>query len=84
MKMLVRQAGDRSSSCPLRITERNFAYLQEQVGAKEYHVFVPGTYESKMTYRPEHIYMGGMLRQAEFSISHTDASRVSAIVGAKR
>jgi len=85
LKMLVRQAGDRIIVMPgCGITERNFAYLQEQVGAKEYHVFVPGTYESKMTYRPEHIYMGGMLRQAEFSISHTDASRVSAIVGAKR
>ena len=85
LKMLVRQAGDRIIVMPgCGITERNFVYLQQQVGAKEYHVFVPGAYESKMTYRPEHIYMGGMLRQAEFSISHTDPSRVGAIVGAKR
>ena len=84
LKMLVKQAGDRIIVMPgCGITERNFAYLQQQVQAKEYHVFVPGACESRMTYRPEHIYMGGMLRQAEFSISHTDSNRVSTIVGAK-
>ena len=77
---LVKQAGDRIIVMPgCGITERNFAFLDSKVGAKEYHVFVPGTFESKMTYRPEHIYMGGMLRQAEFSISHTDQNRVHAV-----
>ncbi|MDT4761569.1 copper homeostasis protein CutC [Sphaerochaeta sp. PS] len=77
---LVRQAGDRIIVMPgCGITERNFAYLDSKVKAKEYHVFLPGTTESRMTYRPEHIYMGGMLRQAEFSISHTDTDRVGTI-----
>lgn len=77
---LVKQAGDRIIIMPgCGITERNFAFLDSKVGAKEYHVFVPGTTESKMTYRPDHIYMGGMLRQAEFSISHTDLGRVRSV-----
>ena len=74
---LVKQAGDRIIIMPgCGITERNFAFLDSKVGAKEYHVFLPGTTESKMTYRPDHIYMGGMLKQPEFAISHTDLSRV--------
>ncbi len=77
---LVKQAGDRIIIMPgCGITERNFAFLDSKVKAKEYHVFVPGTTESKMTYRPDHIYMGGMLRQAEFAISHTDQNRVSTV-----
>ncbi|MDY0290343.1 MAG: copper homeostasis protein CutC [Sphaerochaeta sp.] len=77
---LVKQAGDRIIVMPgCGITERNFAFLDSKVKAKEYHVFVPGTTESKMTYRPDHIYMGGMLRQAEFAISHTDQNRVSTV-----
>ena len=77
---LVKQAGDRIIIMPgCGITERNFAFLDSKVKAKEYHVFVPGTTESKMTYRPDHIYMGGVLRQAEFAISHTDLGRVQTV-----
>ena len=77
---LVEQAGDRIIIMPgCGITERNFAYLHDKIGAKEYHVFLPGNSESKMTYRPDHIYMGGMLRQTEFSISHTEINRVNTI-----
>ena len=37
LKKLVQQAGDRIIVMPgAGITERNFAHLQEQVGAKEY------------------------------------------------
>ena len=77
---LVKQAGDRIIVMPgCGITERNFAFLDSKVAAKEYHVFLPGTTESRMTYRPDHIYMGGMLRQAEFAVSHTDLSRVKSV-----
>jgi copper homeostasis protein len=85
LKNLIREAGDRIIIMPgCGISERNFAFIKEQLGAKEYHVFLPGTHESRMTYRPDYIYMGGMLRQTEFSISCTDRGRVSSIVGAKR
>ncbi len=84
LKKLVQQAGDRIIVMPgAGITERNFAHLQEQVGAKEYHVFVPAPTESRMQYRPGHIYMGGLLRQPEFDIFHTDPERVSTIVSMK-
>jgi copper homeostasis protein len=80
LRSLVEQAGDKIIVMPgCGITERNFASIHQQVGAKEYHVFLPGTYESSMAFRPDHIYMGGMLRQPEFSISHTDPARVKTI-----
>jgi copper homeostasis protein len=82
LKDLVLQAGDRITVMPgCGISERNFSYIRSVVHAREYHIFVPGEYDSKMTYRPKNIYMGGVLRQPEFLISHTDASRVRAIAG---
>jgi len=84
LKELVEQAGDRIVVMPgCGITEKNFEYLASVVGAKEYHVFLPKEYESKMTYRPGTIYMGGMLRQPEFLINHTDAQRVKTIIEIK-
>lgn len=74
---LVQQAGDRIVVMPgCGITERNFPSLHEKIKAREYHVFLPKEFRSRMEYHPGHIYMGGMLRQSEFSVSHTDASRV--------
>lgn len=78
---LVKKAGDRIIIMPgCGISERNFKYLDEKINAKEYHVFLPKEISSKMEYRPSHIYMGGLLRQPEFSIFHTDNERVSNIV----
>lgn len=84
LRELVQQAGDRIIVMPgAGITERNFAYLHQQVGAKEYHIFVPSAVQSKMEYRPGHIYMGGLLRQPEFDLFHTDAKRVETFVTMK-
>ena len=84
LKRLVDQAQDRIIVMPgAGISERNFAYVHEQVGASEYHVFVPAPVESKMQYRPGHIYMGGLLRQPEFDIFHTDEQRVNTFVEMK-
>ena len=75
---LVKRAGDRIIVMPgCGITERNFAFIQEQVQAKEYHLFLPSKRESKMVYRPDHIYMGGLLRQDEFTISQADEQRIA-------
>lgn len=80
LRDLVIQAGDRIIVMPGNgISERNFAHVHSVIGAKEYHVFLPKTVESKMRYRPDHIYMGGMLRQPEFLLSHTDTERVEHI-----
>ncbi len=83
---LVRKAGKRIIVMPgCGITERNFRRLHEKIGASEYHVHLPGEEPSRMTFHPGHIYMGGLLRQSEFSISQTDSLRVGEIVSmAKR
>ena len=84
LKKLVDQGRERIIVMPgAGISERSFAYVHEMVGASEYHVFVPAPVESKMQYRPGHIYMGGLLRQPEFDIFHTDEQRVNTFVEMK-
>jgi copper homeostasis protein len=84
LRDLVHQAGERIVVMPgCGITEKNFSYIQSVVQAKEYHVLVSKEHDSRMTYRPGNIYMGGLLRQPEFLITHTDEDRVRTIVGEK-
>ena len=81
LKALVEQAGDRIVVMPgCGIKERNFRKLDSIIGAKEYHMSLNGTCESRMRFHPGHIYMGGMLRQSEFTLSCTDEERVRAVV----
>ena len=77
---LVKIAGDRIIVMPgCGITERNFKKIHERIGAREYHVHLPMEEASKMEYHPGHIYMGGLLRQSEFTIAHTDERRVKTV-----
>lgn len=79
---LVKRAGDRIIVMPgCGISERNFAKMKKIIGAKEYHVFLPSEIPSAMQYHPDHIYMGGVLRQSEFTLSQTNASRVGYVKG---
>ena len=78
---LVKLAGDRIIVMPgCGITERNFDRIRRQIGAKEYHVHLPGAEKSMMEFHPGHIYMGGLLRQSEFTITHTDPARVRSVL----
>ncbi len=80
LRDLVIQAGERIIIMPgSGINERNFAHIHSLIHAKEYHLSLLKVIESKMKYRPDHIYMGGMLRQPEFLLTHTDAARVEKI-----
>ena len=82
LEELVKIAGDRIIVMPgCGITERNFPKLQEKIKAKEYHIYLPREINSKMVYHPGHIYMGGLLRQSEFTITHTSSQRVSQVMG---
>lgn len=82
---LVKRAGNRIIVMPgCGITERNFGKMKKIIGAKEYHVFLPEEQPSRMQYHPEHIYMGGLLRQSEFTLSQTASARVSNIVSMAR
>lgn len=77
---LVKLAGDRIIIMPgCGISERNFENIREKIGAREYHVHLPAEERSEMRFHPGHIYMGGLLRQSEFTLVHTDASRVREI-----
>ncbi len=79
---LVKIAGDRIIIMPgCGISERNFGRIQSIIKAKEYHVFLPEEYKSEMQFHPGHIYMGGLLRQSEFTIAHTSEDRVKSIRG---
>ena len=80
LKEMIKWAGDDLIVMPgCGINERNFGYLKQELKAKEYHVFLQEEENSKMEYRPTDIYMGGLLRQAEFSLPHTSISRVKNI-----
>ncbi len=81
LKELINRAQDRIIVMPgCGISERNFKKIDSVLKAKEYHVFLEKTYESKMNYRPNHIYMGGLLRENEFLLKSTSAERVRNIV----
>ena len=81
LKALVEQAGDRIVVMPgCGIKERNFRKLDSIIGAREYHMSLNGSHDSRMRFHPGHIYMGGMLRQSEFTLSCTDEERVRTIV----
>lgn len=82
LEELVQIAGDRIIVMPgCGITERNFPKLRAKIKAKEYHIYLPYETTSKMKFHPGHIYMGGLLRQSEFTITHTSSSRVSDVMG---
>lgn len=82
LEELVQIAGDRIIVMPgCGITERNFPKLRDKIKAKEYHIYLPYETTSKMKFHPGHIYMGGLLRQSEFTITHTSSIRVSDVMG---
>ncbi len=77
---LVQKAGNRIIIMPGNgISERNLHKIMEGIGASEYHVYLHEPKASQMTYKPDHIYMGGLLRQPEFSNLYTDSSRMKQI-----
>lgn len=73
--------GDRIVIMPgAGISERNFTKVHERLHAKEYHMYLHSEFSSSMHYKPDHIYMGGLLRQPEFLLQHTDQNRVTSMV----
>ncbi len=80
LSSLVQRAGDNIIVMPgCGINERNFEKIKNKIRAKEYHIYLPGEYRSKMIFHPDHIYMGGLLRQDEFLLTKTDEKRVETI-----
>ena len=81
LSSLVRQAAGRIIVMPgCGISERNFSRIDGIINADEYHVFVNVDRPSAMRWHPGHIFMGGLLRQSEFTLSSTGVDRVRTIV----
>lgn len=78
LRKLVEKADGRIIIMPgCGINERNFNFLNEQIQASEYHVYAVKKEASLMNYKVDHIYMGGMLRQDEYSTLITDSKSIS-------
>lgn len=78
---LVKRAKDRIIIMPgCGISERNMEKVKQKTGAKEYHVLINKTVDSAMTYRVNHIYMGGYLHLPEYSLSITSAEAIRNVV----
>ncbi len=78
---LVRRAGDRVIIMPGGgITERNVARIVAEARPKEIHFAALRSVASGATVRNEHVFMGGELRQPEWSRLDTSASLIGAVL----
>lgn len=84
LRALVERAGERMIVMPgSGINERNFNKIKNLIGAKEYHMGLSSSIPSKMVFHPGHVYMGGLLRQNEFTISRAGEERIRSVVSMK-
>jgi copper homeostasis protein len=78
---LVKRAGDRIIIMPGGgITERNIQTILSGCKASEFHVSGRTNRDSRMEYRNENCYMGGVLRPPEFTVSVVSENRVRAFL----
>jgi copper homeostasis protein len=79
---LVKQAGDRIIIMPgSGINEQNIREIRDKSGAREFHLTGRKPVQSRMIYRKEGIFMGGLSEIPEFEINLTDPERIRNIVG---
>jgi copper homeostasis protein len=62
------------------LNENNIFEFRNQTGANEFHMTGRMPVESKMIYRKDGIYMGGLPQIPEFKIFITDANMVQKLV----
>ena len=62
------------------INEENIQDIRDKSGAVEFHLTGKKTVESKMRFRKQGIYLGGLKEIPEYSINITDAERIRKIV----
>jgi copper homeostasis protein len=58
------------------VTEQNVAKIISLTGAREVHFSLRKSHGSGMQYRASGVYMGGLLRPEEYSVSLADPSRI--------
>jgi copper homeostasis protein len=78
---LSRQAGRRLIVMPGGVNERNVARVVLATGASEIHVTGTRRVESVMRHRNERVFMGGVLRPAEYAREITDPESIRRLRG---
>jgi len=74
---LVKKAGEKIIIMPgSGINEENILMMHEFTGAKEFHLTGQIQVESKMKYRKESIFLGGLKEIPEYSIAETEVDRI--------
>ena len=63
------------------INEENITGMHKYTGATEFHLTGQKKIESKMKYRKEGIFLGGLSQIPEYSIAETDEEKIRAVVG---
>ncbi|MBM3405162.1 MAG: copper homeostasis protein CutC [Bacteroidetes bacterium] len=78
---LAEKAGDRIIIMPgSGINEQNIREIRDKTGASEFHLSGRKPVQSRMTFRKEGIFMGGLREIPEFEMQMTDAGRVREMV----
>jgi copper homeostasis protein len=81
INQLVKKAADRIIIMPgSGINEKNIIEIRDKTGAKEFHLTGRKWVESKMKFRKEEIFMGGLSQIPEYQLSFTDAERIRKVV----
>jgi copper homeostasis protein len=81
IQRLIRQASDRIIIMPgAGLDEHNIREFHKKVKAREYHATLRSVVESRMDFRRDGVYMGGLPQIPEFSVKETDAERVRGFV----
>lgn len=81
LKDIILKAGERIKIMPgSGINENNIKSLREFLGTHEFHLTGRMEVESKMTFRKEHIFMGGLPQIPEYKNFITDPVRIRKIV----
>ncbi len=74
---LVKKAGDKLIIMPgSGINEKNIAMMHRATGAVEFHLTGQKKVDSKMKYRKEGIFLGGLSQIPEYLIAETDTDRI--------
>jgi copper homeostasis protein len=81
IRQLIIQADDRIIIMPgSGINEQNILEIRNKTGATEFHLTGRKIIDSKMKYRKEGIFMGGLPDIPEYKISVTDAEKIRKVV----
>jgi len=78
---LVKRAGNQLVIMPgAGINAENIEMMQKFTGAREFHLSGQSPVESKMQYRKDGIFMGGLPEISEYSIKETDIEKIRTLV----